>query len=245
VGPGCHHGGVTFAQLAATSAAVAATPARSAKIELLAAALRQLPADEVIAGVAFLSGELRQRQTGVGWGSLRELPPPADRPSLRVRDVDRIAAELAEVRGPGSRARRQALLHRLFSAATAAEQLLLRGLFTGELRQGAAAGVMVEAVARAAEVPVEAVRRALLLSGDLPVVAAAALRGGRAALAEFALRPGVALAPMLAASAATPAEAIAMTGAPALVDTKLDGIRIQVHRAGDEVAVFSRSLDVI
>lgn len=234
-----------FAELAGTSAAVAATAARTAKVELLAATLRDLPAEEVEAGAAYLSGELRQRQTGVGWGSLRELPEPATEPTLTVAEVDRTAAELAQVRGSGSQARRRQLLHRLFGAATAAEQLLLRGLFTGELRQGAGAGVLVEAVARAAQVPVAAVRRALLLAGDLPVVAAAALTGGQDALAGFSLRVGVALAPMLAASAATPAEAIAITGAPALVDTKLDGIRVQVHLDRGQVAVFSRSLDVI
>jgi DNA ligase-1 len=236
---------VKFAELAATSAEVAATSARTAKVEHLAGALRRLAPDEVEAGAAYLSGELRQRQTGVGWASLRELPAPAVDPVLTVGEVHRAVDELAAVRAAGSQARRRQLLHRLFGAATAAEQRLLRGLFTGELRQGAGAGVLVDAVARAARVPVPAVRRALLLAGDLPVVAAAALAGGEAALAAFSLRVGTPLAPMLAASAATPAEALAITGTPALVDTKLDGIRIQLHLDRGEVAVFSRSLDVI
>lgn len=234
-----------FAELAATSAAVAATSGRKAKVALLAGALRGLAPEEIDAGAAYLSGELRQRQTGVGWASLRELPPPAGVATLTVAEVDRSAAGIAAVAGAGSQARRRERVHRLFAAATADEQRLLLGLFSGEVRQGAAAGVLVDAVAQAAGVPVAAVRRALLLDGDLPRVAQAALTGGAAALAGFSLRLGTPLAPMLASSAASPAEAIATTGAPALVDTKLDGVRIQVHADQDEVAVFSRSLDVI
>ena len=236
-------GAVKFADLAATSAAVAATPARRAKIELLAGALRRLAPAEIEAGAAYLSGELRQRQTGVGWATLRELPPAAPEPLLSVAEVDRTAAMIAGVAGAGSQARRRELVHRLFGAATAAEQAMLRGLFSGELRQGAAAGVLVEAVAAAATVPPATVRRALLVSGDLRRVAYAALTGGADELSSFTLQPGTPLSPMLAASAATPQEALAITGAPALVDTKLDGVRIQAHKVGDEVAVFSRSLD--
>jgi DNA ligase-1 len=243
--PGGTMSGMRFAELAATSAAVAATSGRKAKVGLLAAALRGLAPEEAEAGAAYLCGELRQRQTGVGWAGLRELPPPAEVATLTVAEVDRAAAVIAAVAGTGSQARRRELLHQLFAAATQPEQDLLRGLFSGELRQGAGAGVLAEAVADAAEVPAAAVRRALLLAGDLPVVARAALTGGAAALAGFSLRLGTPLAPMLASSAATPAEALAVTGAPALVDTKLDGIRIQVHADGDQVAVFSRSLDLL
>jgi DNA ligase-1 len=236
---------VKFADLAATSVAVAAVPSRKGKIELLAGALRWLAPDEIEAGAAYLSGELRQRQTGVGWATLRALPQPAGEASLTVGEVDRAVAEIATVAGTGSQARRRELVHGLFAAATAGEQVLLRDLFGGELRQGAAAGVLVEAVAVAAGVERTVVRRALLLSGDLRRVAHAALTGGAAALAGFTLRPGTPLSPMLAATAASPGEALATTGAPALVDTKLDGIRIQVHRDGDEVIVFSRSLEVV
>jgi DNA ligase 1 len=236
---------VKFADLAATSAAVSATSARRAKIELLAGALRGLSPDEIEAGAAYLAGELRQRQTGVGWATLRDLPPPAGEPSLRVGEVDRAVAEITAVTGTGSQARRRALVRRLFAAATAAEQRLLRGLFSGEVRQGAAAGVLAEAVAVAAGVPSPVVRRALLLCGDLQRVAHTALMGGSPALAQFTLQPGTALSPMLASSAASPQEALTTTGAPALVDTKLDGIRIQAHRDGDQVEVFSRSLDVV
>nr|WP_205801245.1 ATP-dependent DNA ligase [Micromonospora thermarum] len=236
---------VRFLDLAATSAAVAATSGRRAKVELLADALRRLEPDEVAAGSGYLAGELRQRQTGVGWASLRDLPPPAGTPTLTVAAVDAAIEDISSVRGAGSQARRRALLHRLYASATADEQRLLTGLFSGELRQGAQAGLLADAVARAAEVPVAAVRRALLLAGDLRAVAVAALDGGAAALAAFGLQVGRPLAPMLAQSAPSVDEALLATGVPAVVDVKLDGIRIQVHRSGQDIAVFTRSLDDI
>ncbi|WBB49479.1 ATP-dependent DNA ligase [Verrucosispora sp. WMMA2044] len=234
-----------FLDLAATSAAVGATSGRRAKVELLADALRRLDPPEVAAGSGWLAGELRQRQTGVGWASLRDLPPPATEPTLSVSAVDAAIDEIAAVHGAGSQARRRALVHALYAAATADEQRLLTGLFLGELRHGAQAGLLADAIARAAEVPVAVVRRALLLAGDLRAVAVAALGGGASALAEFGLRVGRPLAPMLAQSASTVDEALAATGVPAVVDVKLDGIRIQVHRSGSDIAVFSRSLDEI
>src|SRR4051794_5847969 len=238
-------GSVQFLDLAATSAAVTATSGRKAKIELLAGALRRLDPGELAAGSAFLAGELRQRQTGVGYASLRDRPPPATEASLTVAAVDAAIAEIAAVAGAGSQARRRELLGALFGAATADEQRLLVGLFGGELRQGAQAGLLADAIALAAYVPVTAVRRALLLSGDLKDVAVAALTGGAAGLAGFTLRVGRPLTPMLAQSAPDVAAAVAATGLPAAVDAKLDGIRVQVHKAGDEVGVYTRSLDDI
>nr|WTA66644.1 ATP-dependent DNA ligase [Micromonospora sp. NBC_00855] len=236
---------VRFLDLAATSAAVGATSGRRAKVELLADALRRLDPDEVEPGAGYLAGELRQRQTGVGYASLRDLPPPAAESTLTVGAVDAAIAQIAAVHGSGSQARRRALLGALYAAATADEQRLLTGLFSGELRQGAQAGLLADAVARAAEVPVAAVRRALLLAGDLRAVAVAALAGGAAELAGFGLQVGRPLAPMLAQSAPSVDEALAATGTPAVVDVKLDGIRIQVHRSGADIAVFTRSLDEI
>ncbi|MEU8656359.1 ATP-dependent DNA ligase [Actinoplanes philippinensis] len=232
-----------FLDIAATSAAVAATSGRKAKIELLAGALRRLGPDEIVAGAAYLAGELRQRQTGVGYAALRDRPEPAAEATLTVAAVDAAIAEISAVSGAGSQARRKQLLGALFAAATAQEQLLLIGLFGGELRQGAQAGLLAEAIAAAAEVPATTVRRALLLAGDLKAVAEAALTGGAPALARIHLRVGTPLSPMLASSAPDVAAALLATGTPAVVDTKLDGIRIQVHRSGDEVAVFTRSLD--
>src|SRR5690349_21243048 len=236
---------VQFLDLAATSAAVTATAGRKAKIELLAAALRRLDPGGIAPGSAYLAGELRQRQTGVGYASLRDRPPPAAEPSLTVGAVDAAIAEISVVAGAGSQQRRRDLVGALFGAATADEQRMLVGLFSGELRQGAQAGLLADAIARAAEVPVTAVRRALLLSGDLKQVAVAALGGGAAALADIHLRVGTPLTPMLAQSATDVSAALLATGTPATVDVKLDGIRIQVHRSGDEVAVFTRSLDDI
>jgi DNA ligase-1 len=236
---------VRFLDLAATSAAVAASSGRKAKIELLAAALRLLDPRELAAGSAYLAGELPQRQTGVGYASLRDRVPPADEATLTVAQVDAAIAAIAVVTGAGSQARRRELVGALFGAATADEQRLLVGLFSGELRQGAQAGLLADAIAKAAEVPVPAVRRALLLSGDLKRVAVAALTGGAAELAAIHLRVGTPLTPMLAASAPDVSAALLATGVPATVDVKLDGIRIQVHRSGAEVAVFTRSLDDI
>ncbi|GAB2596315.1 putative DNA ligase [Paractinoplanes abujensis] len=234
-----------FLDLAETSAAVAATSGRKAKVELLADALRRLEPGEIAPGSAYLAGELRQRQTGVGYASLRERPAPAAEPTLTVAAVDALIAEISVVAGAGSQARRRELVAALFGAATADEQRLLVGLFSGELRQGAQAGLLADAIAKAAEVPLTAVRRALLLSGDLKQVAVAALTAGAAALAEIHLRVGTPLTPMLAQSASDVGAALLATGMPATVDVKLDGIRIQVHRSGDDVAVFTRSLDDI
>ncbi|MBL7260367.1 ATP-dependent DNA ligase [Paractinoplanes lichenicola] len=234
-----------FLDLAATSTAVAATSGRKAKVELLADALRRLEPGEIGPGSAYLAGELRQRQTGVGYASLRERPAPAAEPTLTVAAVDTLIAEISVVAGAGSQARRRELVAALFGAATADEQRLLVGLFSGELRQGAQAGLLADAIAKAAEVPLTAVRRALLLSGDLKQVAVAALGGGAAALAEIHLRVGTPLTPMLAQSAPDVGAALLATGMPATVDVKLDGIRIQVHRSGDDVTVFTRSLDDI
>jgi DNA ligase-1 len=234
-----------FVEIAATSAAVAAVSGRRAKIDLLADTLRRLDPDEIEAGAAYLAGDLRQRQIGVGWASVRDVPGPAEAATLSVGGVDATLAEIGEQSGPGSQGRRRALLHGLFAAATADEQRLLIGLLSGEVRQGAQAGLLVDAVARAADVELTLVRRALLLCGDLKTVARAALTGGATALGEFQLQVGRALAPMLAQSASTVDGALDATGVPAAVDEKLDGIRIQVHRQGEEVTVFSRSLDDI
>jgi DNA ligase-1 len=234
-----------FTEIAAVSAAVSATSSRKAKVELLAGALRALAPEETAAGAAYLAGELRQRQTGVGWATLRQAPPPAETPTLTVAAVDAAIEEMSRVSGAGSQARRRDLVSALFGAATADEQRVLIALFGGELRQGAQAGLLVDAIAKASEVPVTVVRRALLLAGDLKEVAVAALTGGQPALEAFTLRVGRPLAPMLAQSAASVDDALAATGVPAVVDVKLDGVRIQVHRSGDDVGVYSRSLDDI
>jgi DNA ligase-1 len=181
----------------------------------------------------------------VGWATVREVPAAAAEPTLTVAAVDAALAQIGAQSGPGSQGRRRDLVRALFATATAEEHRMLLGLLSGELRQGAQAGLLVDAVAKAAEVPVADVRRALLLCGDLKAVARVALTEGPAGLAAFRLQVGRPLAPMLAQAASTVDEALAATGEPAAVDAKLDGIRVQVHRSGDDIAVFTRSLDDI
>jgi ATP-dependent DNA ligase I len=257
---------VLLAHLAEVSQAVATTSARLAKVETLAAALREAGPLEVPIAVAYLSGELPQRQIGVGWAALRGGFTPAAAPTLTLSEVDSAFSAIGAVSGKGSAAARKALVGELFGRATAGEQQFLLGLLSGELRQGALEGVMTEAVARAASVPVEDVRRAMMLRGSLGVVAAAALAGGRQALHAFGLEVGRPVRPMLAASAASIEEALAKIGSPeahgargvrgvrgahgvhgaqAAVEWKLDGIRIQAHLSGGTVRLFTRTLDEI
>jgi DNA ligase-1 len=231
-----------FADLASASLAVAETRSRTRKAELLGEALRRLAPGEIEAGVAYLSGELRQRRTGVGWASLRDLPAPAGEPALQVGDVDAALERIAALSGAGSQAARRAAILELFGRATAAEQTFLAALVSGGVRQGALAGVMADAVARATGIPRAAVQRATMLRGDARAVAGVALRQGTAGLAAFRLELGRPLGPMLASPAASLEEAMGRVGEGA-VDWKLDGARIQVHRDGGEVVVFSRSLD--
>ncbi len=224
------------------SAAVGATAARSEKAAHLADALRRLEPGEVAAGVAFLSGELPQRQIGVGWAALRDAVAPAAAPSLTVAEVDAAFTAIGAAAGPGSQAERRRLLAALLARADAGEQDFLRRLLTGDLRQGALGGVMADAVARAAELPVAAVRRALTVRGDLAAVAVVALRDGAAGLAALRLEVGRPLQPMLASTAPDVAAALERVH-PAAVEHKLDGARVQVHRDGGDVRVFTRSLD--
>jgi ATP-dependent DNA ligase I len=236
---------VLLAQIAEVSQAVATTSARLAKIEMLAAALREAGPVEVPIAVAYLSGELPQRQIGVGWAALRSGFTPAAEPTLTLSEVDSAFSAIGAVSGKGSAAARKSLVSELFGRATSGEQQFLFGLLSGELRQGALEGVMTEAVARAASVPVEQVRRAMMLRGSLGAVAAAALAGGSEALGAFGLEVGRPVRPMLAASAATISEALAKVGGQAAVEWKLDGIRIQAHLRGADVRLFTRTLDDI
>ena len=231
-----------LSDLATTSDAVAATAARLGKIGLLAATLRQLAPAETALAVAYLSGTVPQGAVGVGWASVRDVPPARPGPpSVTILELDATFGRLAAATGPGSQATRRSELHALFSRLTDPERRFVLGLLSGELRQGAQAGVMTESVARAAGVPPAEIRRAVLLAGDLPVVAAAALAGGSAGLGQFRLEVLRPLRPMLAQSAASPAAALARI-CPAVVEWKFDGVRIQVHRQGTTVRAFSRTL---
>ncbi len=229
-------------EVVATSAVVTATSSRSAKVAALAELLRRLDADEVAVVVAALTGEVRQGRIGVGWATLRGLDvAPAAVASLTVADVDRALDDLAALVGPGSQAVRAARLDALLRAATAAEQTFLGRLLLGELRQGALAGVVADAVAKAAGVPLALVRRAAMLAGDLPTVAALALAEGAAGLAEVGLQVGRFVQPMLAAPGDTVVAALPASVAPASVEHKLDGARLQAHRSGQDVWLFTRN----
>jgi ATP-dependent DNA ligase I len=228
--------------LVETSQAVTATSARREKVDLLAACLRRAEAKDAAAAVAFLSGELRQREIGVGWATLRDAPAGTSGPPLTVDALDRAFARIGACSGPGSQAERRRLLGDLLAGADEDEARFLRGLLSRDLRQGALGGVMAEAVARAAGVPAAAVRRALMLRGDLGGVAALALAEGAAGLEAVTLAVGSPLQPMLARPAPTIEAAMERTGRAA-VEWKLDGARIQIHRSGREVAVFTRTLD--
>ena len=235
-----------LADVVTASTEVGAQSSRLAKVSRIAALLGAAAAgdaQQVAVVVSWLSGELPQRQIGVGWAALRTLPPPADEPTLTVAHVDAAFTEIGAVAGKGSQKQRAELLARLFSAATTVEQTFLRRLLQGELRQGALAGVMADAVARAAGLPQGQLRRAAMLAGDLPAVAVAALTGGADALGEFTLRVGRPVGPMLAQTATDVADALERLSGTAIFEAKLDGARLQIHRDGDEVALYTRSLD--
>lgn len=233
----------SLSEVVETSVAVRSTRSRSAKIALLAALLRSVEAEEIAPVVAFLSGEPRQGKFGVGYAAVFgvEVGPSAGQ-DLAVADLDAALDRLETTLGRGSQADRAEILGRLLSRATLAEQEFIRRLLTGELRQGALDGIMIEAIAAAAGVPPSAVRRAVMLGGTLGPVARTALEGG--ALDRFALEVMRPVLPMLAATAASVETALAAIGA-AVVEWKLDGVRIQAHRIGDQVRIFTRNLNEV
>jgi DNA ligase 1 len=236
---------VLLIDVAMTSAEVAGSASRRAKTARISDLLSRVKTDPglVVIIVSWLSGVLPQRQIGVGWATLRSLPPAAAQPTLTVVGVDATFSAIGAVSGKGSQTRRAELVAGLFASATESEQTFLRRLLAGELRQGALAGVMADAVANAAQIPVAAARRAAMLGGELPAVAAAGLAGGTAALDAFALRVGRPIGPMLAQTAAGVTDALERLCGTAIFEAKLDGARVQVHRAGDQVTVYTRSLD--
>jgi DNA ligase 1 len=236
---------VLLLDVAATSADVGGTSSRLTKVAHIADLLRHAAPDPELVAiiVSWLSGELRQRQIGVGWASLQSRPPAASHPTLTVAGVDATFSEIGAVAGKGAQARRAELVAGLFAAAIEAEQTFLLRLLSGELRQGALAGIMADAVAKAAGIPAAAVQRAAMLGGDLPAVAAAGLSSGAVALEAFTLRVGRPVGPMLAQTASGVADALERHGGTTIFEAKLDGARVQIHRAGDAVTVYTRSLD--
>ncbi|MET0535867.1 MAG: ATP-dependent DNA ligase [Steroidobacter sp.] len=228
-----------------TSAKVAATSARLAKVRELAGCLKTFTLDEVVIGVAYLSGELPQGKIGVGYAVLKEASAttPASNSTLTVLEVDRQLTTLASIRGSGSTQKRAEALSALFAKATQLEQQFIIRLLIGELRQGALAGVMVDAIASAAQIPVDKVRRAAMYANSLGAVAHAALVEGEGALENFQLELLSPVAPMLAQTAADVGEALEQLGEDAVFEWKMDGARIQVHKAGDSIHIYTRSLN--
>ncbi|WP_343908149.1 ATP-dependent DNA ligase [Nocardioides aquiterrae] len=235
-----------LADVVATSTTVAATRSRKAKVAAIAELLGRAAPDELETATAYVGGALRQRRTGLGWRGLAELPAPADASTLTVVEVHEDFDRIAALSGAGSQAARAAAVEELFGRATAEEQRWLRGVVTGEVRQGALDSLVQEGLALAAGVPLAAVRRAAMLGGSTVAVARTAFDGVEA-LGEVGLEVLRPVLPMLASSAPDVPAALAKAGAgsPVAVDQKLDGIRIQVHRAGAEVVVATRSLEDI
>jgi DNA ligase 1 len=235
-----------LATVADTSRQVAVTSARSVKTRLLADCLRTMSAEELEIAVLYLSGEIRQGRIGVGPSALRACAAEAAiAPSLHVLEVDRLLEELAAIRGGGSSARRGVALRKLFGRATREEQEFLLRLLVGELRQGALAGVMIDAIAAVIGLPLPEVRRAAMYEGNLGAIARAGLEAGAAGLQRFQLQLMSPIAPMLAQTAKDVDEALETLAGDIAFEWKMDGARIQVHKQGDLVRIFTRNLNEV
>jgi DNA ligase-1 len=233
-----------FANLVAVSQRVGATSARLAKVRELAACLRDVEPSEIDTAVHYLSGDIPQGRFGIGYATLRrasEQSGVASASTLTIGDVDRSLADVAALRGSGSATKRAQALQALFARATLDEQEFLIRLLVGELRQGALEGVMVDAIAVAAVVPVEQIRRAAMYAKNLGAVARAALTEGVASLAQFQLEPLSPIAPMLAQTAADVGEALTQLGGEVDLEWKMDGARIQLHKVGNSIRIYTRS----
>ncbi len=231
-------------EIVETSVRVSGTSGRLEKIEHLAEALRRLERREIAIGVSYLVGELPQGRIGIGYAAITKAVPDgaAADPTLTLHETDAVFDRIAAMSGPGSGERRIRALRELFERATVEEQKFLERLLIGELRQGAQEGVMADAVARAASLPASQVRRALMLAGDMTEVASAALIEGRSGLARFSIQLFRPIQPMLAQTAESVGDGLERLGRAAL-EYKLDGARIQVHRSGKDVSVYTRRLN--
>src|SRR6266705_711481 len=235
-----------LAELLAASERVAATRSRLAKIDALAQCLRRLEPSEIALGVAYLSGDTRQGRIGIGYATLKEARAAkrASSPRITLAQVDEALASISQIKGEGSAAERQRLLAELFARATAPEQDFLARLLLGELRQGALEGIMLDAIAKAANLPPGRVRAAAMRAGGLAAVAKAALTEGEKGLARFALRVFQPVQPMLAQPAEDVADALERLGTAAF-EWKLDGARVQAHKSGGEIRVYTRSFNEV
>jgi DNA ligase-1 len=234
-----------LAHVVAASEEVAGTRSRSCKVALLAELLRTLDRADVPIVAGFLSGVPRQGRVGIGYATAHALEvAPAAEPSLTVGDLDHAITQIQGATGGGSAGERRRILGDLLARATEQEAGFVKRLLTGELRQGALAGLMVDAIAAAATVPGDVVRRALMLSGDLTRTSEVALNAGEAGLRAVGLELFRPILPMLASTASSVPDALAEFP-NASVEWKLDGIRIQIHRRNDEVRIYTRNLNEI
>jgi DNA ligase 1 len=238
---------VLFSDLVAASNRVAATRSRLAKLRELAQCLRAMTPDEIEAGVLWLAGETRQGKIGVGYSVLQQVHggDTASAAQLSLQDVDATLTELQGIKGAGSAARRRAVLERVLSRATVDEQDFLLRLIVGELRQGALAGLMVDAIAEAAALPAQEVRRASMYADGVGVLARIAMTDGLEGLQRFRIEVLSPIAPMLAQTAVDVADALTQLGGEAAFEWKVDGARVQVHKAGDVVRVYTRNLNEV
>jgi DNA ligase-1 len=237
--------GIQLVEVVRTWAEVRATRMRRVKSRTLGRCLAEA-GDDLPIIASWLSGVMRQGRIGVGYSMLSEVRdaagPPPDAPEWSVADVDDAFTRIANESGTGSKQRRFDAVLELFQKSTAPERLFLLELLSGELRQGAQEGVLLDAIATAADLPLSAVRRAFMLTGEIPLVAQTALEEGEAGLARFCIEVFRPLRPMLASPADTAAAAMVLMDEDAFVDCKLDGVRVQLHRDGDRVKVFTRHL---
>jgi DNA ligase-1 len=236
-----------LAAVVETSRRMTETRKRLEKIALIATLLRDARGDEIEIVTAFLSGRVRQGRIGVGYSGIREAAAEAgEQPSMELLDLDRAFDSLAQIQGPGAERRRIDLLRQLLGTATAPEQQFITGLLLGELRQGALEGIMLEGLAKASGIAVDRVRHAAMVAGDVTRIARALLERGEAGLDEYSIRLFQPVQPMLAQTAEDVVEALDDLGAnvsDVALEYKLDGARVQVHKSGDEVMVFSRALN--
>ncbi|HEX6896084.1 MAG TPA: ATP-dependent DNA ligase [Bryobacteraceae bacterium] len=232
-----------LAEVVETSRRVAETPRRLEKIDALAQLLGRLPSGEIEIAVAYLSGQIRQGRIGAGYAAVRDaMGTPAAGATLQLPDVDQAFEQVSTTSGSGSQRRRLELLQSLFTQATEPEQRFLIALLAGELRQGALEAVMVDAIAKASRVSAENVRRAVMLAGSVAPVARAALEQGEAGLKPYDIQLFRPIQPMLAQPAEDIGEALGELGEAAL-EFKMDGARVQAHKSGDDVVIYSRALN--
>jgi DNA ligase-1 len=235
-----------LAEIVDASGAIAATRSKKEKVQHLARIVRGLAPDEMIAGVSYLAGEVPEGRLGVGWATVKSFAEAgaAPQPSIELLDVSRAFVEIGAAAGAGSAGRKKAILGALFARATAAERTFLSDLLLGGVRQGALAGLMADAIALAFEVPAPRVRRAIMLSGAIGEVALGLKTRGLESLDAFSLRLFVPILPMLASPAEDADVALERFGETAL-EWKLDGARIQVHKSGDDVRIWSRRMNEV